>query len=79
MLIPEINQTLEDFSYPYRFYVVVLKSGLPITYTFDPISLAKWQPQPTTEIVGVFENPESSRTLQKSLELQEKFFVDQSE
>jgi hypothetical protein len=78
MIPQEISQTLEDFSKPYRFDVVILESGIPITRTFDPISLAKWVPSKNTEIVGVFENPESSRVLQQSLETKRAIFIDQS-
>lgn len=71
----EINQVLEDFSHPYRFHMVVLESGIPVTYSLDPISLAKWTPKQTTEIVGIFEGPQSGRMLQKALEHQERIFV----
>jgi len=76
MLTQEINQTLEDFSEPYRFHVVTLESGIPLTRTFDPVSLAKWVPGKNTEVVGVFENPESGRVLQQSLETKRAIFVE---
>jgi hypothetical protein len=75
MIPQEINETLDDFSHPYRFHVVAIENGVPITYSFDPISLAKWTPKQTTEIVGVFERPEPSRLLQRALENQEKIFI----
>jgi hypothetical protein len=75
MLPQEINQTLEDFSHPYRFHVVTIENGIPITYSLDPISLARWVPKDTTEIVGVFESPGSGRALQKSLEDGTKIFA----
>jgi hypothetical protein len=73
----EIHQQLEDFSQPYRFHVVVLASGLPKTYCFSPLELAKWVPTKETEIVGIFENPANSRILHKSLESHESIFLDQ--
>lgn len=73
----EIHQTQEDFSSPYRFYLVLLESGTPTTRAFDVLSLAKWSPEQNTEIVAVYENPENSRILQKSLEEGKAIFLDQ--